>query len=125
MPEVYVRFQAIIDKYTPELGSFTEEQLDELAWLAAGLHLALEYSRFIEEDKQASLENTLALLSVVFEMGKQSGGLVLNVVEEVAKLYAEREPNFGEIYEEAMLTPSQAEVKNHINSLAGLTRRWE
>ena len=97
--------------------------MTELAVLSVGLEGALSYALRLGETTAARLQQVCVGTAIAFEMGRKSCGLVLNVIEEATAYFAERELE-GEVYETALLTPSQAEVKNHINSLAGLTRRW-
>jgi len=118
-------FNELIEKYKPavEAEVFTDTQRNELACFAAGLEETLRYGYLNKLSKLEMLAVVCNGVGLAFQMGKQAGGIHLSYVEEATRLYTEREPE-GMVYETAILTPSQVEVKNHINQLAGLSRRW-
>ena len=124
MPDLNQKFSEILDKYTPDPESLSEEQVDELAHLAIGFNLALKHSRSINEGDLDLLKKTLSLFTVVFEMGKRSShGIELHVESEPFGSYKEANLD-GTHYGIELLTPSQVDVRNHINEVAGLERRW-
>jgi len=114
----------ILYKYPPDLESCSPEQLDELAQLGMGLSGALRAAQILGLGSGETYQVVLAGILAAFEMGKHSGALRLQVESEPFGTYEEREVDGEEVYDRGLLTPSQADVRNHINEVAGLSRRW-
>ena len=124
MDELNVEFKKLLDKYTPKYDSWPTDKLKEIACLAAGLTAGLEGAKSLGIGPDEVLKVVLSLVSVAFEMGKRSAhGIELHLESEPFGSYKEAKPD-GTHYGIELLTPSQVDVRNHINKTAGLERRW-
>ena len=124
MPELHEKLTEVLAKYHLDVDSLSFKEQDKIACLAAGLFGALEGSRMLGLRERGTLGIILVAVGAAYNMGRQgASGLELHVESEPFGNYMEVN-EAGEALDQQLLTPSQVDVKNHINLVAGLDRKW-